>query len=212
VAEDKQQGFSSSFMLLNAVRRLAGVGTAAERAVIRHRRPYAIPSTHHHEPDPQLNGYPELPSVSKQYLPVRGWWDEQNRRNFGETVSFFLNRAKRRLKCMAKMHEKEELYSMWGPDIPVVPPQTALYQFTLVTLGFVGFGLFANHFLVPEIPAVRREYPFSGLVTELGGVEENKVSNVHLSFHPLHSCLRHARKVKSGMIDSTGLECRMAHV
>jgi NADH dehydrogenase (ubiquinone) 1 beta subcomplex subunit 8 len=65
---------------------------------------------------------------------------------------------------------------MWGPDVPVVPPQTALRQFTLVALGFVSFGLFMKYALVPDIPAVRREYPYSGLVTELGGVEENKVS------------------------------------
>ena len=64
---------------------------------------------------------------------------------------------------------------MWGPDIPIIPPRSALVQFTLVTLGFVSFGLFVKYFLVPDIPVVRREYPFSGLVVELGGCEENKV-------------------------------------
>ena len=31
----------------------------------------------------------------------------------------------------------------------------------------------------PEIPAIRRQYPFSGLIRELGDIEENKVG--HLS-------------------------------
>jgi hypothetical protein len=38
--------------------------------------------------DPQLDGYPELPFVSKQRRPARAAWDDpQMRRNFGETVS-----------------------------------------------------------------------------------------------------------------------------
>jgi hypothetical protein len=50
-------------------------------------RSYATPTTYKPEPDPQLNGYPELPNVSKQRLPPTGWWDQQNRRDFGETVN-----------------------------------------------------------------------------------------------------------------------------
>jgi hypothetical protein len=64
---------------------------------------------------------------------------------------------------------------MWGPDIPTVPPHTALYQFSLVALGFVSFGIFCKYALVPDRPATPRDYPFSGLITELGGLEENKV-------------------------------------
>jgi len=79
------------------------------------------------------------------------------RRNFGDTL-----------------HEEEEIVSMWGPDISVVNPQTALFQFTLVALGFVGFGFIVQGTLVPERTAVPREYPFSGLVAELGGSDENK--------------------------------------
>lgn len=65
---------------------------------------------------------------------------------------------------------------MWGPDIPVVPPKEALFQFSVAVLAFVAFGTFVNYALVPQRPAVPREYPHSGLVTELGGLEENKVS------------------------------------
>ena len=63
---------------------------------------------------------------------------------------------------------------MWGPDIPVVPPRTALYQFSLAVLMFVAIG-FGVKAIVPERPAIPRQYPFSGLIEELGGLEENKV-------------------------------------
>ncbi|KZV73014.1 hypothetical protein PENSPDRAFT_683239 [Peniophora sp. CONT] len=107
--------------------------------------------------DPQLAGYPQLPNVSRQTLPARGWWDMQMRRNMGDTL-----------------HEREELYSMWGPDIPNVDPKTALRHFTIVASGFVTFAFMCKYLLTPEMPAIRREYPFDGLVKELGGLEENK--------------------------------------
>jgi NADH dehydrogenase (ubiquinone) 1 beta subcomplex subunit 8 len=69
---------------------------------------------------------------------------------------------------------------MWGPDIPPIAPHIALLQFTLASIGFVGFGFLVKHVLLPDIPAVRREYPFSGLVAELGGLEENKVCHISL--------------------------------
>ncbi len=75
-----------------------------------------------------------------------------------------------------QMHEREEMYSMWGPDIPHVNPATALRHFTIAVSGFVAFGLLCNYALVPERPAVPRQFPFDGLVKELGGLEENKVS------------------------------------
>ncbi|KIK93610.1 hypothetical protein PAXRUDRAFT_504247 [Paxillus rubicundulus Ve08.2h10] len=109
------------------------------------------------EKDPQLGDYPELPWLSNQTLPPRGWWDPQMRRNFGDPV-----------------HENEEVLSMWGPDISAVPPQTALFQFTLAASAFVGFAFLCKYALLPERPTVPREYPFSGLVRELGGLEENK--------------------------------------
>jgi len=79
------------------------------------------------------------------------------RRNFGDPVP-----------------EYEEVLSMWGPDVSVVPPRTALFQFTLAASAFIGFGFLCKFVLVPERPTVPREYPFSGLVKELGGLEENK--------------------------------------
>jgi len=64
------------------------------------------------------------------------------------------------------MHEHDDLYSMWGPDIPHVDPSTALRQFIIAVSGFVTFGLLCNYALVP---------PFDGLVKESGGWEGNKV-------------------------------------
>jgi len=109
------------------------------------------------EADPQIADYPRLPWVSKQRLPARGWWDPQMRRNYGDTY-----------------HEQEEILGMWGPDASPVPPKTALRWFSIAVASFLSFGLLTKFALVPNRPAVAREYPFSGLITELGGLEENK--------------------------------------
>lgn len=69
---------------------------------------------------------------------------------------------------------------MWGPDIPPVPTSTATIQFLIAVTGFVGVGFLLKS-LAPEPPAIRREYPFSGLVQELGGLEENKVRTCRIS-------------------------------
>jgi NADH dehydrogenase (ubiquinone) 1 beta subcomplex subunit 8 len=68
------------------------------------------------------------------------------------------------------------MYSMWGPDIPHVPPATALNHFAIAISGFVAFGFLCKYVLVPDRPAIPRQYPFDGLVKELGGIEEIKVS------------------------------------
>ncbi|KAL1949519.1 hypothetical protein VTO73DRAFT_8400 [Trametes versicolor] len=144
---------------------------AARRAALRARaaprlRCYATPATSApttpapltspEDDDPQLGDYPRLPFVSKQTRPALGWEDPQFRRNYGEPL-----------------HEQEEVLSMWGPDVPVVPPPTALRWFSIAVLGFVSLGTLVSY-ARPQIPAVRREYPFDGLVSELGGLEENK--------------------------------------
>lgn len=79
------------------------------------------------------------------------------RRNFGDTLP-----------------EQEEVLSMWGPDIPPIAPQAALRQLLLAFAGFATFGFVVKNYVVPDAPAIRREYPYSGLVQELGGLEENK--------------------------------------
>lgn len=74
---------------------------------------------------------------------------------------------------------------MWGPDVPVVDPHTAVRRFGVAVASFVAFGFTVKYFLTLEPPVVRREYPYNGLVKELGGLEENKVSFAELfRFYP----------------------------
>jgi len=135
--------------------RVSGLRMALQaRRAIPAFRTYSTPVPFQDEVDPQLGGYPQLPYVSRQRLPARGWDDPQMRRNFGDPL-----------------HEVEEVLSMWGPDIPVVEPRTALRHFTVAVLGFVTFGVFAKLALVPERSAVPREYPYSGLEAEMGGIK-----------------------------------------
>jgi hypothetical protein len=65
--------------------------------------------------------------------------------------------------------------------------------------GFIAFGFLVKA-ITPEPPAIRREYPFDGLVKELGGVEENKVRSISLSvllltFYSITLLVRHDLKV-----------------
>jgi len=71
------------------------------------------------------------------------------------------------------MHEEHDLLDMWGPDVSNIPASSALKQVLGVTLGLVGFG-YIIYKINPQSPAVPRRYPYSGLVKELGGLEENK--------------------------------------
>ncbi|TFK20706.1 hypothetical protein FA15DRAFT_599232 [Coprinopsis marcescibilis] len=138
------------------------------------------------EPDPQLNGYPQLPWIPKGKLPARGWDDMLERRNFGDPL-----------------HEQEEVLSMWGPDVPSIDPNVALQRFLIAASIFVAFGFTVKYALTPDPPATRREYPYNGLITELGGLEENKVSYCHslisrteLSCSSVADCSRLTGKVR----------------
>jgi len=76
---------------------------------------------------------------------------------------------------------------MWGPDVAPIDPYTALRHFSVAVAGFLTVGFTIKYFLVPEMPAIRRQYPFDGLVKELGGLEENKVWLSAYVHHPTHS-------------------------
>jgi NADH dehydrogenase (ubiquinone) 1 beta subcomplex subunit 8 len=67
---------------------------------------------------------------------------------------------------------------MWSPDVSNIPPRSALKQVAMVTLGLTGFG-YAVYKFTPEAPAIPRQYPYNGLVKELGGLEANKVFPQH---------------------------------
>jgi NADH dehydrogenase (ubiquinone) 1 beta subcomplex subunit 8 len=72
------------------------------------------------------------------------------------------------------MHETEEALSMWAPDVPPVDPRIAIRHFALALAVFGGI-VATSYYGLPRMPAVRREYPYDGLVAELGGVDVNKV-------------------------------------
>ncbi|WWC70070.1 uncharacterized protein I206_104016 [Kwoniella pini CBS 10737] len=103
------------------------------------------------EIDPQLNGYPQLPNISNQQREPFGWWDRQERKNFGEV-----------------MHESEDVIGMWGPDVHKTTPWSALFQLSVAfsLIGVASYALISNR---PERPVAQRTYPFNGLEKELGG-------------------------------------------
>jgi len=103
------------------------------------------------EIDPQLNGYPQLPYAFAGNRPALGWWDIQDRRNFGEPL-----------------HEQDDVLGMWGPDPTPVSGLNALGQIS-VMLSVLGAFCYVVSRLAPERPCTPRSYPFGGLEKELGG-------------------------------------------
>jgi len=137
------------------------------------------------EKDPQLGDYPQLPWVSNQLRPPKGWWDNQMRRNYGEVVCpnswRFSQAARTDSLSFSQIHEEDDALNMWSPDAPPpVEPSFALGQFTLAAIGITAFAYYVYH-NVPERPSIPREYPFSGLIKELGGLEENKACRLSYS-------------------------------
>ncbi|CAE6426910.1 unnamed protein product [Rhizoctonia solani] len=108
--------------------------------------------------DPQLGDYPQIPPISVQRRPAKGWWNLQERRNFGETLP-----------------EQHEILSIWAPDVFNISRANALKQFGIAVAVFLGF-VMAVKASVPERPAAPRSYPYGGLVTELGGLDANKAA------------------------------------
>ncbi|KAL4784497.1 hypothetical protein BJX76DRAFT_327114 [Aspergillus varians] len=103
--------------------------------------------------DPLQNGGYQNPPREKRAFrdPYAGWWDKQERRNFGEPV-----------------HEENEVLGVFSPE-----------QYTHVTArkGFLHLGAFVATFLgfcgvvslfYPDKPSTPRTYP-DGLEKELGG-------------------------------------------
>ncbi|KAG0169884.1 hypothetical protein DFQ28_002790 [Apophysomyces sp. BC1034] len=105
--------------------------------------------------DPQIGDYPNLPRNSNQLRSPFGWWDNQDRRNFNETL-----------------HEEDEILGVWGPDIHTYSPYKALGQLTLFFTLLGGFSAFIYK-VRPERPCAQRSYPFDGLKEELGSREND---------------------------------------
>ncbi|ORY82333.1 hypothetical protein BCR35DRAFT_303720 [Leucosporidium creatinivorum] len=108
--------------------------------------------TYDAELDPQLHdmAYPKLYTTSRQLRSPRGWWDTQERINFGEPVP-----------------ESDDIQSMWAPDVHKVKPSSALFQ---LLSAFAGVGLFATgvYFIKAPPHALPRGYPQDGSEEAIG--------------------------------------------
>ncbi|KAF9155940.1 hypothetical protein BG015_007971 [Linnemannia schmuckeri] len=101
----------------------------------------------------QIGSYPNLPMYNQQWRdanPSAGYWDRQDRRNFGETVP-----------------EEDEVLNIWSPDVWAFPASLGVKRLLAAAAAFIGFG----YFLVqtqPEPHFARRNYPHDGLLEALG--------------------------------------------
>lgn len=73
--------------MASILRRIVGARSISHRPLVVHHQKARTYASHSEEPvDYDLDHYPKLPDVSKQYLPPFGWQDQQLRRNFGDPV------------------------------------------------------------------------------------------------------------------------------
>lgn len=83
--------------------------------------------------------------------PYGGWWDQQERRNFGEPV-----------------HEDNDVLGVFSPEpYNHVSPGKAAAAFGCFVATFLGFCGVTSYFY-PDKPSVPRTFP-DGLEKELGG-------------------------------------------
>lgn len=114
--------------------------------------------------NPQNGGYPVIKSEKREHRdPYAGWWDEQERRDYNETV-----------------HEDNDILGRFA---------TEDYTWTTAGWGWVLMGSFVATFLgvlgvvyvtYPDKPAVPRTFP-DGLEQELGGKGTMRVSSAYFS-------------------------------
>ncbi|KAJ2338388.1 hypothetical protein IWW50_006385 [Coemansia erecta] len=108
---------------------------------------------HYVDPDPQIGDYPNLPHIKSEERPQLGWWDRQNRRNFGEPIP-----------------EQDEILNMRSPTLYKSPGWKQvgkMWAGVIVTIGSVYY-LISQ--LRAERPYMRAFYPNNGLKDELGGL------------------------------------------
>ncbi|GAA6024749.1 hypothetical protein JCM10207_008884 [Rhodosporidiobolus poonsookiae] len=147
-------------MLARSTRCLRAVRTYATAAPATAPPPYPAVKTEPYDPDTEpalaAMNYPKLSRDSRQLRQPRGWWDAQERLNFGEPLP-----------------ENEDLQSMWAPDVHKVKPSSALSQLLLM-FGVVGvFALGVNE-IRARPHALPRGYPNNGLVRELSGTDDEQ--------------------------------------
>ncbi|EYE94156.1 uncharacterized protein EURHEDRAFT_413376 [Aspergillus ruber CBS 135680] len=103
--------------------------------------------------DPLQNGnYQNPPRVKRQFRdPYGGWWDQQERRNFGEPV-----------------HEENEILGIFSPEqYTHVTPRKGLFQIGCFIAAVFGLSAVVAQFY-PDKPSVPQTFP-DGLEKELGG-------------------------------------------
>ncbi|KAF8930820.1 hypothetical protein EDD21DRAFT_378020 [Dissophora ornata] len=103
--------------------------------------------------DTQIGSYPNLPMYNQQWRdgnPSAGYWDRQDRRNFGETVP-----------------EEDEVLNIWSPDVWAFPASLGVKRLLAAAATFLGFAYLLNE-TQPEPHFTRRNYPHDGLLKELG--------------------------------------------
>ncbi|KAJ2713784.1 hypothetical protein H4R19_002076 [Coemansia spiralis] len=104
------------------------------------------------DPEPQIGDYPNLPQKFAEERPQLGWWDRQNRRNFGEPIP-----------------EQDEILNMMAPTqykSPGWKQVGKMWAGVIIAIGSVYY-LIAN--VRPQRPYMRSFYP-NGLKDELGGI------------------------------------------
>ncbi|KAJ1846303.1 hypothetical protein H4S02_005768 [Coemansia sp. RSA 2611] len=115
-----------------------------------------VPAKYKHQPyldpDPQIGDYPNLPHIKSESRPQLGWWDRQNRRNFGEPMA-----------------EQDEILNMRSPTLYKSPgwrQVSKMWAGVIITIGSVYYFISQTR---RERPYMRAFYP-NGLKDELGGV------------------------------------------
>ncbi|KAG0370655.1 hypothetical protein BC939DRAFT_459676 [Gamsiella multidivaricata] len=103
--------------------------------------------------DTQIGSYPNLPMYNQQWRdgnPSAGYWDRQDRRNFGETVP-----------------EEDEVLNIFSPDVWAFPASLGVKRLAAAAVAFLGFGYLLSE-TQPEPHFERRSYPHDGLLEALG--------------------------------------------
>ncbi|KAF9104624.1 hypothetical protein BGX27_010010 [Mortierella sp. AM989] len=98
----------------------------------------------------QIGPYPNLPMYNQQWRDGNDkYWDQQDRRNFGETVP-----------------EEDEVLNIWSPDVADYPVSLGVKGLLAAAAAFLGFGYMLSE-TRPAPHFERRSYP-DGLLEALG--------------------------------------------
>jgi NADH dehydrogenase (ubiquinone) 1 beta subcomplex subunit 8 len=132
------------------------------------------------ELDPNQNGgYINPPPVKRQHRdPYAGWWDEQERRNYGEPV-----------------HEDNDIMGIFATEDyrHFTPGRAWLLMGTFITTFLSVTGVI--YFSYPDKPAVPRTFE-NGLETELGGPRALRVSPIDRSTECMLTGHRQERRAR----------------